>query len=66
MFNYASANDITPSEPYLILIAVRTIVVRSLAKIEDLVSRQTVPVFVELHLATGIICKIDDDRDDPS
>lgn len=45
-------------EPYPIVIAVRAIVVRPLSKIEDLVSRQTVPVLVEFHFAAGIVCKI--------
>jgi len=40
------------------VIAVGAIVVRPLSKIEDLVSRQTVPVLVELHLAAGVVCKI--------
>lgn len=47
-----------PNEPYPIVIAVGAIVVRPLSKIEDLVSRQTVPVLVELHLAAGVVCKI--------
>lgn len=46
------------NEPYPIVIAVRAIVVRPLSKIEDLVSRQTVPVLVEFHFAAGVVCKI--------
>lgn len=47
-----------PNEPYPIVITVGAIVGCPLSKIEDLVSRQTVPVFVELHLAAGVVCKI--------
>jgi len=47
-----------PNEPYPIVIAVRPIVVRSLSEIENLVSRQAVPVLVELHLAARGVCKI--------
>lgn len=46
------------NEPYPIVIAVRAIVVRPLSKIEDLVSRQTVPVLVKFHLTAGVVCKI--------
>lgn len=46
------------NEPYPIVIAVGAIVVCPLSKIEDLVSRQTVPVLIELHQAAGVVCKI--------
>lgn len=47
-----------PNEPYPIVVAVGAIVVCPLSKIENLVSRQTVPVLVELHQAAGVVCKI--------
>lgn len=46
-----------PNESYPIVIAVRSIVVRSFAEIEDLVSRQAVPVLVELYFAARGVCK---------